>query len=332
MLGRVVDRWPGARLCIKPRIADVLAIEGSGITDRQFSYALKAHFDFVICRHDSDKLRDMPQFAVELDGAQHRTDPAQIARDKHKNAICEHLGLPLVRARAPSLKRVGDQALLEWLAELWFVYHSVYCGSSTRGGDRDECEDDDSGRPGRFSYARVWQELDDGGDLDRFGIDGPYDPFAALRREFQRFVHGRKVVGVWEAFAGEDEGGVACGVIVLGLGQGRCLVAQGRCSLRHFIPAPLLAETVALDLALVEMVELTRDYTMGRVEALEPSLAQAATRGLRRSPLLHLPALSDQDFYEILLSWLGPEPSEERRQEAWLFAHLERHQDDPEGW
>lgn len=80
------------------------------------------------------------------------------------------------------------------------------------------------------------------------------------------------------------------------------------------------------------MVELTRDYTMGRVEALEPSAAQAATRGLRRSPLLHLPALSDQDFYEILLSWLGPEPSEERRQKAWLFAHLERHQDDPEGW
>jgi hypothetical protein len=332
MLGRVVDRWPGARLCLKPRVADVLAIDGSGITAEQYSYALKAHFDFIVCRHDAQTLRDMPQFAVEFDGPQHQTDPRQIERDHHKDAICAQLGLPLVRAREPALKQIGDRALLEWLAELWFVYHDLYAALSSADEDRDPFDDEDGRLLGRFSYARIWQHLYGGGDVDRLGLDGPYDPFAVLRREFQRFVHGRKVVGMWEAYVGEDPRGTAHGAILLDLGEGRYLVGEGRCQLRHFISAPLLAQTIALDLALVQMVERARAFAAGRLAPIQEAAARDRARELQRSPLLHLPALSDDDFYEVLLSWLGPDPSERQRQEVWMFAHVERHDDDRDHW
>jgi hypothetical protein len=328
MLGRVVERWPGARLWPKPRIADVLDIDDSGITADEYSYALKAHFDFVVCRHDRDRLRDIPQFAVEFDGRQHQTDTTQIQRDHRKDAICAQLGLPLVRAREPALKQIGDQALLEWLAELWFVYHDLW--PVVAGGDDDDDRDlfDERRRSSWFSYARIWQQLDPSGDLDRHRIAGPYDPFGAFRHEFQRFVHGHKAVGMWRSYAGEDDQGIARGVIRLDLDGHGCLLGEGRCRLQHFIPAPLLAQTIALDLALVEIVEQTRDYTAGRRAPIDDAAAGERIGDLPLSPLLQLPALSDDDFYEIALSWLGPNASEAQRQDAWMFAHVDRHQDD----
>lgn len=326
MLGRVVERWPGTRLCLKPRIADVLAIEDSGITHEQYTYALRGHFDFVVYRHDRDALRDLPQFAVEFDGRQHRTDGRQIARDRLKDTICEQLGLPLVRAREPALKQVGDQALLEWLAELWFVYHDLW--PALHADDEDRGLLDSEPRPSWFNYARIWQQLDPSHDLDRHGIDGPYDPFGPFRREFQRFVHGRKVAGMWKSYAGEDQHGTARGVIRLDLDDKRCLVGEGRCQLRQFIRAPLLAETVALDLALMDIVKRTRDYAAGRFAPLDDATARRRIGDLPYSPVLQLPALSDDDFYEITLSWLGPNASESQREKAWMFAHVDRYEDE----
>jgi Protein of unknown function (DUF2726) len=328
MLGRVVERWPGTRLCLKPRLADVLAIKDSGITDERYSYALKAHFDFVVYRHDRETLRDLPQFAVEFDGRQHQTDGRQIARDRLKDTICEQLGLPLVRAREPALKQVGDQALLEWLAELWFVYHDLWPTLRSAGDDEHGELLDGEPRLSWFNYARIWQQLDPSSDLDRHGIDGPYDPFGPFRREFQRFVHGRKVVGMWKSYAREDERGNARGVIRLDLDDERCLIGEGRCQLRQFIRAPLLAETIALDLALVEIVERIRDYAAGRLAPLDDAVARHRIGDLAYSSALQLPALSDEDFYEIMLSWLGPDASESQRRNAWMFAYVDRHEDD----
>jgi hypothetical protein len=61
---------------------------------------------------------------------------------------------------------------------------------------------------------------------------------------------------------------------------------------------------------------------------LDADAVHALVGDLPRSPLLQLPALSDDDFYNVLLSWLGPDAAEDAREEAWMFAHVERHERD----
>lgn len=51
---------------VKMRVADVCPIKKSGISRALYSYALKAHFDFVV----ADK-NQSPEFAVEFDGPSH---------------------------------------------------------------------------------------------------------------------------------------------------------------------------------------------------------------------------------------------------------------------
>ena len=72
-----------ASVYLKIRLADVIPIEGSGISDKEFSFALKSHFDFVIFDSNYE-----PLFAVEFDGHFHRNS-SQIQRDKLKNKLCD---------------------------------------------------------------------------------------------------------------------------------------------------------------------------------------------------------------------------------------------------
>lgn len=78
----------------KMRVADVLPIEGSGISNRYYTYALQAHFDFLVA---DDQGR--PKLAIEFDGSGH--DPAN---DHLKNALCERFGFPLVRITSQHLR------------------------------------------------------------------------------------------------------------------------------------------------------------------------------------------------------------------------------------
>jgi hypothetical protein len=331
LLGNVVERWHGARLNMKERVADVLTISGSGISDQEYGYALQAHIDFVICRYDAERIRDIPQFAVEFDGSQHDTDPQQIERDQLKDAICEQLDFPLVRARAPALQRVGDKALLEWLAELWFVYHDLYLGPAD---EDDDSEDDERKRrrPRFFNYASIWQDMFGGTDTERYGIDGPFDPFASLRREFMRFVYAYKRIAMYEAFVGQDDRGRTQGVVLLDLRGDGYLAGRGRCRLQNFIPSPLLPETIAQDLALVEIVEQIRAFEAGELHPITKEDAKRVTVGLRQLQLLYLPAMSDDDMYQVMLSWLGPDASEHVRRKAWRHAHIKRHEPDEDDW
>lgn len=82
----------GAKAYPKVRVADVLPIENSGISSVEYSYALKAHFDFVVCDKDH-----MPQFSVEFDGPYHKKEP-QKEKDQLKNKLCERFHFPLLRA------------------------------------------------------------------------------------------------------------------------------------------------------------------------------------------------------------------------------------------
>ena len=100
----------------KVRIADVLNIDRSGLNNQAYSYALKAHFDFLVA--DSESL---PAFSVEFDGPTHET-PEGRRRDELKNDICESLGLPLLRITAAYLEEENEtMSLLAWLTDLWFM-------------------------------------------------------------------------------------------------------------------------------------------------------------------------------------------------------------------
>lgn len=116
----------GADVYPKIRVADVLEIEGSGISSEEYSYALKAHFDFVVCELDT------PIFAVEFDGESHRNTD-QRKRDELKNKLCEKFGFPLLRITSNYLqKKYRHLTLLEWCIESWFCWQS-FCNAQEQG-------------------------------------------------------------------------------------------------------------------------------------------------------------------------------------------------------
>jgi len=99
---------------VKIRLADVLRIEGSGIEDALYTFALQTHFDFLIC-----DVRQDPLFAVEFDGPTHR-EQAQEARDAKKDALCARFDLPLLRINTNHLlKKYNKASLLQWIISAW---------------------------------------------------------------------------------------------------------------------------------------------------------------------------------------------------------------------
>ena len=111
----------GARVYPKVRLADVLPIEGSGIPDDSFSYALKSHFDFLAVDE-----KNLPLFAIEFDGPLHE-EATQAARDSLKDALCDRFELPLLRINSRYLeKKYRDLDLLSWFVQVWFLRKGFY--------------------------------------------------------------------------------------------------------------------------------------------------------------------------------------------------------------
>jgi hypothetical protein len=123
----------GYRIAPKVRVADVLPIAGSGLADAEYSYALKAHFDWVVTQGDER----VPQFAVEFDGASHQT--ARVAaRDATKDAICLRFGFPMLRIDGTFLRRVRRRPLLEILVEAWRAWREFNALQEAGEIDADE--------------------------------------------------------------------------------------------------------------------------------------------------------------------------------------------------
>lgn len=107
----------------KVRVADVLDIQQSGLSNQEYGYALKAHFDFVIAdRQDTRAL-----FAVEYDGPLHGSEPEVQCRDRLKDSICDKLGMPLLRVDSEFVhQEVGRFRLLPLFIHVWFVGQAFY--------------------------------------------------------------------------------------------------------------------------------------------------------------------------------------------------------------
>lgn len=140
-LQRVCDNY-GARTFAKVRVADVLPIEGSGISTQLYSFALKSHFDFVVV---DDKVS--PLFVVEFDGPQHSSREQSI-RDQAKDQLCQRFELPILRIESEYLRpEYRGVDLLTWIVESWFL-------------------------------KRAFEEMQKSGDIP---YDEPYDPVFFVR-------------------------------------------------------------------------------------------------------------------------------------------------------
>jgi hypothetical protein len=84
----------GIEVFAKVRVADAIEIDRSGVSNEHYSYALKAHFDFLVARSDA------PLIAIEFDGPGHDS-----VHDHLKNDLCDRFGLPLVRVTLGACQR-----------------------------------------------------------------------------------------------------------------------------------------------------------------------------------------------------------------------------------
>lgn len=101
----------GASIYRKVRVADVIDIQK--LPSRSIgTYALQAHFDFVVA-----DTNEKPLFAVEYDGSGHDDK-----NDHRKDDICLQAGLALFRLNLQSSRiETAQMSFVRYLVNLWFL-------------------------------------------------------------------------------------------------------------------------------------------------------------------------------------------------------------------
>jgi hypothetical protein len=196
----------GAQVWAKMRIADVLEIDKSGISDELYSYALRGHFDTLMVRDN------LARMAIEFDGPWHNA-----RHDAKKADLCDFFSLPLVRVCIGHLtaRNFEDNAVS-------FLIHQLECVDQfleNYGNDPDEPYDPAwfIAVPGKdrrwpFAYANRWR-----GRLVKRLKENAHKFDGYLR---DLYANGLVNLGSIEAAFVKDEGRFRC---VSGL-----LVATGR--------------------------------------------------------------------------------------------------------
>jgi hypothetical protein len=276
----------GAKVFAKVRVADVLCIDKSGISNHEYRYALSSHFDFVVTDASSD-----PEFVVEFDGPQHRTDPSTIERDAIKNALCERFGLPILRIDAGYLRQIGRFRLIGWLTEVWFL-NKAFCEAQERGeidpteifhysfilgmgyrqdGRIVEIEDPDP--------VKVLEKVEALRQANvKVGVIRPYDPFI----EYRAFIHalyekGKCKKPVPEMLVALHPESYYVAVAIVELPDGKAIIGEGQCYISRFPAAP--PSELCEELAVMDACEKLKKYVIGKHE---PSLANKVEEMRRR--------------------------------------------------
>ena len=119
---RILVEPHGADVWCKVGLKDAVDLNNSGISDENYSYAMRAHLDFVVTERSTSRIL----FAVEYDGPTHFTDSDTILRDRKKTEVCRALGFDLLRITKSQLEIVflGSHQL-QILVERWFNDHSL---------------------------------------------------------------------------------------------------------------------------------------------------------------------------------------------------------------
>lgn len=271
----------GAKVFPKVRVADTLGITRSGISDREYHYALSSHFDFVVTDQETN-----PEFVVEFDGPKHRTDPSAIERDAIKNALCERFNLPILRIDGSYLRQIGRFRLVGWLTEVWFLnkafneaqeegqvpYDEIFHYSFVLGmgyrkdGHIVEIEERDAGK----LMQRV-EKLEK--ENVPVGVIRPYDPFIEYRAMIQQFYKrtGTKRVSPEEIVRFHPEGYYAA-VAIVELPDAQAIIGEGQCQAFRFqavAPAELCEELAVMDAGEKLRRYLKHEYEPSTPEAVE---------------------------------------------------------------
>jgi hypothetical protein len=240
---REVVQRRGMRVCPKVALSETLNIDRSGLSSADFTYALKATFDFVV----ADGRTSLPEFAVEFDGPLHGTDPASMARDRIKNAICRLFELPLLRIDATWLRPIRRFTLLAWLIEVNGLYWSWAAEQEA----------------GRIPWAEefYWPfiiELDDKGRI----MDRPYDlALPAMLSMGSAYERGLTSAPVNETVTGEDDKGYTVAYSILPLSRGGYVIETARSWSFRF--PPVSPRELTEDLATVATAEALERYERG---------------------------------------------------------------------
>lgn len=218
----------------KMRIADVLNINSSGLSPEEYTYALKAHFDFVI--YDNE---DLPLFGVELDGSLHDKDNRVIKNDILKNNICERFSFPLLRINAAFVTRkIKDLSLLSWIIEVWFLGQAFFKQQEQGFIPKDEI----------FDYNFVVKPFMKNGIIDG---DFAYD----LSRNEVVFINKCRREGIIARVnfaAYEDQLGFTNGIIVASIDDKKGILSRVRVKTFNFYPpspSDIVENLVIIDIA-----------------------------------------------------------------------------------
>ena len=202
----------------KLRVADVIPIDRSGISNEEYSYALKAHFDVLVVRDN------LPVLAIEFDGAGH--DPKN---DHLKNRLCDRFELPLVRIGMVHInsKNFEDSAV-------HFLIYQLFCVDAFMEQFRDDPYETydptffvsmlGKSCPFPFNYAARW----------RSRLIRPFKQNAHLFGDNERvsYEHGQIQFGASEgAWVRGNEIRAICGQRV---GKGKSIVGTALLSFQVF--------------------------------------------------------------------------------------------------
>lgn len=252
-LERVCSDW-GARVFAKPRVADVLPIEGSGISSTAYGYALRAHFDFVVADEETKAL-----FAVEFDGPSHASLEAQ-KKDTAKDELCAKFGLPILRINSRHLlRRYRQLDLLTWIVEVWFLEREF-----DRAQERGDIPWDEgfdpiwlSGPLGSKTTFPLWLSL-------------------GLKDQFRKLAEAGKIAEpVPTMLVGSDEAGNTRAIASLMI-DGTCGVVGRTAARRQQFPFPI--DQLVEELAVFELHGNLQQVLVGKALAISADNVDSALR------------------------------------------------------
>ena len=112
----------GMKVFAKTRLSDVLEKGKTLLTQREFDFYTRSHFDFVISDFNA-----RPLMVVEYDGPLHITDEKQQERDAIKNDFCRRAELGILRINDRHVTKLyRGMTLLRWIVEVKELEKAFY--------------------------------------------------------------------------------------------------------------------------------------------------------------------------------------------------------------
>jgi hypothetical protein len=287
----------GRRVHCKPRLADVLPVNDGQISDADPTYALRAHFDFVVTDREG-----LAEIAVEFDGPHHHREP-QRRRDERKARICRMYMLPLLRVGASAFRPADERSLLRWVLEVCCIYEDLRRAWQEVHEAEDRGEDWDGDLPDAklddFDYREFWALADE--EVPGRFICAPLDAFHEARERIGRadVLEHRRCEGWFR----DEPDAPAVGHVGLEVGESAWLLGTGRIDLRGVYPwiGGLCPPVVAQDIALLDLHGQLADWERHEQRAMSWEGVQAAVADCEQLLLAPLNMPSRHEMAEHVL-------------------------------